>query len=234
MLTLNGPGFVVLENLVPQALIDSLSDKVPKLYPVRASSKDKTYAEKNNIKDLADIAVWWSQLVMDWPEVIEIEKLVGSHVSQYINRSFWYTSDIVTIEPNTEWINPHVDTPHRFKKWNRDTEMLGVQCIVPLQDVDKNNGATGLLKDSHRKNWNIDKCYAGKYDQYFAAYCDQPQVSKGSVLLYNSRMLHSTMSNHSPEPRIALLFNYLDSAIIEDVSSIDNIWNANQNTDIKE
>lgn len=220
-------GYVVVEKLIPEPLIDSILSKVHTLYPVRASSSTKQYAEKDAIKNLPDISVWWSQMVMDWPEVIEVNKLIIDRVKEHLPTSDWYASDIVTIEGNSKWVNPHVDSPHRFKKYNYDKRLLGVQAIVALSDLDKTTGVTGIVPNSQKMDFNINLCYQGFYNSWFLKNCIQPSLPKGSVLFYNCRMLHSSMPNPQPTSRPALLLNYLDSSIIEDIKTMDNIWASN-------
>ncbi len=223
---INKEGFVIIENIIPDSLIDSIKDRLSELKPVRASSKNKIYAEHDKVKDLPDLAVWWSQMVMDWKEVQEIEKIIRPYMSILSNPTF-YASDIVTIEKHSKWINPHVDTPHRFAQYNFVRDLLGIQCIVPLFDLDKNSGVTGLVPHSQTVDFEIHMCYKGYYDQWFMNNMVQPKLPKGSLLFYNCRILHSSMPNLTGIPRPALLLNYLDGSIIEDIKKIDNIWISN-------
>lgn len=224
----DGSGYDVAISYIPEKLIDAVNSKLNLLHPVRASSMDRTYAEREKIKDLPDISVWWSQMVMDWPEVIEINSMVSELVKPYMPTLEWYASDIVVIEGNSKWINPHVDTPHRFKKYNYNKELLGVQAIVSLFDLDKSRGVTGLVPESQKQDFNINLCYQGFYNSLFNKNCVQPELPKGSVLYYNCRVLHSSMPNTQDRPRQALLFNYLDSSIISDIRTMDNIWVSNE------
>lgn len=165
---------------------------------------------------------------MDWPEVIEINSMVSELVKPYMPSQEWYASDIVVIEGNSKWINPHVDTPHRFKKYNYNKELLGVQAIVSMFDLDKSRGVTGLVPGSQKQDFNINLCYQGFYNSFFNKNCVQPELPKGSVLYYNCRVLHSSMPNTQDRPRQALLLNYLDSSIISDIRTMDNIWESNK------
>lgn len=223
----DGEGYLFFEKLIPEELIDSINSKLDTLYPIRASSSGKTYAERDRIKDLPDISVWWSQLVMDWPEVESINDLLFPIISEHLENAVFYSSDIVTINGDSKWVNPHVDTPHRFKQWNTDTRLLGVQVIVSLQDTTPEMGATGYVPNSHEPDWDIDLCYNSAYNKYFWDYHEQQDMPKGSVLMYNCRLLHSSMPNYLPEPRPMLLLHYLNGAIVEDVKKIDNIWSSN-------
>jgi len=220
-------GFTIIDNCIPIELLDSIYSKFDSLYPVRASSSNKTYAEGNQIKELNDISVWWSQLVIDWVEVQEINHIVHSKVLNYLPNSELYTSDIVVINGKSTWINPHVDTPYRFKEYNFDKRLLGIQCIIPLFDLDKNNGSTGLVPKSHTKNFDINLCYKGQFNYWFSERVVQPEIKKGSVLMYNCRVLHSSMPNNVDTVRPALLCNYVDSSIVDGIKKLDSVWSSN-------
>jgi ectoine hydroxylase-related dioxygenase (phytanoyl-CoA dioxygenase family) len=220
-------GYMILEDVIPHNLLDSFNSKIDTLHIVRASSSEKVYAERGEISNLPDISVWWSQLIMDFPEVIEMNNIISEVVSECINDSVWYASDTVIINPKSEWVNPHVDTPHRFTKWADDRRLLGIQCIAPLYDLNSENGATGLVPKSQNKNFAIDMCYKGYYNGYFSRNYVQPSVNKGSVLMYNCRLLHSSMPNPTSQQRPAILFNYIDGDIVDELKTIDNIWNSN-------
>lgn len=222
-----GDGYIILEKIIPEQLLDNIQDKFNLLYPVRASSSNKKYAEKDDIKNLSDISVWWSQMVMDWSEVIEINKILIEKVSEHLKNASLYSSDIVVLNEHSKWVNPHIDTPHRFKSYNYDKRLLGVQAIIPFYNLTHDNGATGVVPKSQLMDFNINLCYQGFYNSWFAKNCIQPSVNKGSVLFYNCRLLHSSMPNPHNKKRHALLCNYLDNSIVDDVKSKDNIWLSN-------
>jgi ectoine hydroxylase-related dioxygenase (phytanoyl-CoA dioxygenase family) len=222
-----GEGYIFLESVIPADLIDNINSKLDTLRMVRASSSGKTYAERDKIKDLPNVSVWWSQMIMDWPEVNTINDFLITRIEKELDNAVLYASDIVTINGDSKWVNPHVDTPHRFKQWNNDTRLLGVQCIVSLQDTTPEMGATGFVPNSHEPDWDIDMCYNGAYNKYFYDFCEQRDMPKGSVLMYNCRLLHSSMPNYLPESRPMLLLNYLNGDIVEDVKKVDNIWSSN-------
>lgn len=220
-------GYAVWESFVPEILIVDFNKRLGELYPVRASSSKKVYAEKDAIKELDDISVWWSQEVGEFPEAMQIQKLIDPIIQVNFPNLGFYASDVVFINKGSQWINPHVDTPHRFKKWNYDKRLLGIQCIVSLFNTTKDNGSTGIVPFSQKRDFDIDKCYAGTYNRWFMENVKQHDMPRGSLLFYNCRVLHSSMPNNSDLDRPALLFNYLDRSILNDVSNIDNIWTSN-------
>ena len=231
-LTHEGKGYDQIKNIIPRYLIDSINSKKDVLYPVRASTHKKEYAEGDACKKLFGIAVWWSQLTDDWHEVQEIDKLIRPEIIRHMPNAQFYASDIVTINGPSRWVSPHVDTPHRFERYNTlafhgNHELLGIQVIIPLDDIDKDTGATGLVPNSHRQDWDINDCYNGVYDDYFKQNAIQLDMPVGSILFYNTRLMHSTMPLNLPKKRSILLINYLRGDIIKTVSKIDNVWTSN-------
>lgn len=222
----NKQGYIVYPSIIPTDLIDSYVGKINELYPVRATSENK-YAERDDINELTDVKVWWSQEVSKFAEVTKMREIIDPIITETFNQLRFYASDTVFIKSKSQWINPHVDTPHRFKKYNYDKRLLGIQCIVSLVDTDIHNGSTGLVPYSQKRDFDIDKCYTGFYNRWFMDNVRQHDMPKGSLLFYNCRVLHSSMPNNSDVERPALLFNYLDHSIIDEVASIDNVWTSN-------
>jgi len=223
----SGEGYVILPGFVPSLLIADYKAILKDLYPVRASSSKKVYAERDNIKNLEDVSVWWSQTVHDYKPFQAIKKLVDPVIQNNFSGITFYASDTVTINPGSQWISPHVDTPHRFEKWNLDKRLLGIQCIITLEDVNKNNAATGLVPFSQKRDFEISKCYKGTFDRWFMENVKQHDMPKGTLLVYNCRVLHSSMPNNSDKPRSALLLNYLHKSILSEVKEVDNVWSSN-------
>lgn len=222
-----GEGYKILPGFIPRKLISSFLLRIKDLYPVRASSSKKVYAERDDIKNLEDISVWWSQIVSDFPESKAILKLIDPIIKTQFKNFVHYTNDVVFIKSKSTWVSPHVDSPHRFGKYNYDKRLLGIQCIVSLDDLDKNSASTGLVPYSQKRDFDINKCYTGSYDRWFLENCIQPDLPRGSLLFYNCRLLHSSMPNPKDLERPALLYNFLDKSIIDEIKSIDSVWTSN-------
>jgi ectoine hydroxylase-related dioxygenase (phytanoyl-CoA dioxygenase family) len=222
-----GKGYIIFEHFVPSYLIADIKSILPDLHPVRASSSKKVYAERDAIKDLEDISVWWSQSVENYKPVQKVKTLIDNVVENNFAKLKFYASDMVTIKSGSTWVNPHVDTPHRFEKWNYVNDLLGIQCIINLDPIDAQSASTGLVPFSQKRDWNINDCYTGKFDRWFLDNVQQHSLPKGSLLMYNCRVLHSSMPNPQTIDRPALLLNYLDSTIINEVAAIDNVWSSN-------
>ena len=225
----DGKGYDMAYDVIPSRLLDAMTSKLDSCYPVRASTHNKRYAEAENTKKLHGIAVWWSQLTDKWHEVQQINDIILPEIQMHMPGARFYASDIVTINGPSKWVGPHIDTPHRFAQYNQreNNDILGIQVIIPLDHIDKDSGATGLVPYSHQKDWNIQDCYDGLCDDYFKENAEQLEMPKGSMLFYNTRLMHSTMPMRLPKKRSVLLINYLRYDIIDVVKKIDNVWTSN-------
>jgi len=224
---IEGEGYVILEQILTESITSPALQKHSSTSMVRASTVDLQYAEKENCKLLNNIAVYWSDTQIDSDCTKIIHAFLIPFIKSVSNTLDLYSSDYVTIVSNTEYCNPHIDTPHRFKKYNFDNRLLGIQCIVALEDMTIENGVTGLVPYSQKRDFDIVDCYSGKYTRWFKENAKQFDLSRGSVLMYNCRVLHSSMSNKSNNNRTALAINYLDNSLIDEVRVIDNIWTSN-------
>jgi len=225
--SLQKEGYLLFESFIPKILITDFKTRLKELYAVRASTADKVYAEGKSVENLKNISVWWSQTVHEFEEFKKIKRLIDPIITNNVDNFNFYASDVVTIKAGSQWISPHVDTPYRFKKFNYDNRLLGVQAIVTLGDIDQSSASTGLVPYSHKREFDIDKCYTGVYDRWFKENVKQYTMPVGTLLLYHCRLLHSSMPNHTDQDRPALLLNYLDKSIISEVSEIDNVWTSN-------
>lgn len=166
-----------------------------------------------------DLCVWWTEPV-DLDRVSGVLHSLRDKVVLDEPYSV-YCVDCVWSSDTNAVVRPHVDTPYRFSDWQGEDRLLAQQFIVPLVAVDAWNGATGVVPNSHHYIWPIDRCYAGAYDEFFAANCVQPELSVGDVLTYDPRLLHSTMPNYSGEARPVLLVSYVVDSIVPALETVD-------------
>lgn len=217
-------GYHVMEGLVNTKELDKINKKAPLLTPHRAHGLDHKYYPKSKLSECTELGIWWSQQVTTWPEVIEISNTLIQTLDGLFDRPCVYIADVITNEPGNTFVKPHIDSPYRFDKWWASTELLGVQCIIPLCDFTQENGGTGVLPGSHTRSWVVKDSYAGKYNEEFLAGVQQPKMSLGDVLIYHPRTLHSTMPNLTDQPRRALLIHITSQYMSDKLMKEDTIW----------
>lgn len=217
-------GFIVFNQLLNKNDVISVEARQNELVPCRGHGIDNSYWPKDRIANCPELALWWSQQVTDWPEVQRISKTLLDKLGFLFDDPAIYVTDVISNTPKNKFIKPHIDSPYRFDRWHNEVELLGVQCIIPLCPFTKENGATGLLPDSHKKDWVVSESYRGVYNEEFLANAVQPPMLLGDALVYNPRMLHSTMPNTTANTRRALLVHITSQSMVEQLKLVDNIW----------
>lgn len=222
--TINKQGYCVVKNLISVEAIDNINFLQEYLEPQRGHDFTAKYFPRKNLDQAGKLAIWWSQQLTGWECVKSINKKLLEVTKDWFEDNVVYVCDVITNEPGNQFIKPHIDTPYRFDPWHERFDLLGIQCIVPLCDFNKENGGTGLYPGSHLRNWVVQDSYKGVYTEEFIANVIQPEMNKGDVLMYNPRVLHSTMPNNTDIKRRALLTHITSASMVEPLKLVDNIW----------
>jgi hypothetical protein len=196
--TIQEQGYCVAKNVLNIEWVSKLNSLTDLLIPQRGHDFEFKYFPRRQLDQATDLAIWWSQQVTTWNGAKEINnRLLELTADLFDEPNQVYVSDVITNEPGNQFVKPHIDSPYRFDQWHDSFELLGLQCIVPLCDFSKANGGTGIYPGSHLTNWNVQDSYKGKYTQEFMEHVYQPEMSVGDILIYNPRVLHSTMPNNT-------------------------------------
>ena len=128
-----------------------------------------------------------------------------------------YGSDFKVTMPGSTFFSPHFDTPYRFDHYCNDFDerALGMQFAIALDDFTELNGATRFLPGSHRQTMLKSDIQSGKYNEELQNNGISFIGNAGSLLIYHSRTLHSTMPNNSDKPRRLMLSLTLHESILD-------------------
>lgn len=222
--TIAEQGYCVVRNVIDRKDVDTLNYLQNYLEPQRGHDYTAKYFPKKNLEEAGKLAIWWSQQVVGWECVKCINYCLLEITHNWFDNNCIYVTDVITNEAGNQFVKPHIDSPYRFDQWHEEFDLLGVQCIIPLCDFNKLNGGTGLYPGSHLKNWNVKDSYRGVYTEEFLAHVVQPEMNPGDVLIYNPRVLHSTMPNNTDIPRRALLTHITTREMAAQMKLVDNIW----------
>lgn len=222
--TINEQGYCIVQSAVNVEDIEGLNYLQQYLEPHRGHDYTAKYFPKKNVHEADKLAIWWSQQVVGWECVKSINQSLLEITKGWFDNNMIYVSDVITNEPGNQFVKPHIDTPYRFDQWHEEFELLGVQCIVPLCNFNKENGGTGIYPGSHLKNWVVKDCYRGVYTEEFLKHVVQPEMNPGDVLIYNPRVLHSTMPNNTNITRRALLTHITTKELAEEMKLVDNVY----------
>ena len=164
-------------------------------------------------------ANYWTDPVSDNSRIADIRKVVDTLVSEFMDYPVFYHSDCSVVTPLCNKIRPHVDTPHRHTPWNTDSRLLGIQVAIPINEFSPagRSGTTALVPGSHKRHWDIARCYKGEYTTQFLSEAVQPELHYGDILMLDAKTLHSHMPNITDFDRYMLVMNYLDERIVKDV-----------------
>ena len=224
LITINEQGYCIVRNAINIEDIEALNFFQRYLEPQRGHDYTAKYFPKDKLNEAGKLAIWWSQQLTGWECVKSINNQLLEITKGWFDNNIIYVSDVITNEPGNQFVKPHIDTPYRFDQWHETFELLGVQCIVPLCDFNKDNGGTGLYPGSHLKNWNVKDSYRGVYTEEFLANVVQPEMNVGDVLIYNPRVLHSTMPNNTDLVRRALLTHITTKELAAELKLVDNVY----------
>ena len=222
--TIKQQGYCIVRNVIDREDIKDLNYLQNYLEPQRGHDFTAKYFPRKNLHEAGKLAIWWSQQLTSWECAKSINHSLLEITQGWFDNSVIYVSDVITNEPGNQFVKPHIDSPYRFDKWHETFELLGVQCIVPLCEFNKLTGGTGLYPGSHLRNWVVKDSYRGVYTKEFLANVVQPEMCPGDVLIYNPRVLHSTMPNNTDMPRRALLTHITTREMAVQMKLADNIW----------
>jgi len=222
--TIKEQGYCIVQNAINVEDIDGLNYLQRYLEPQRGHDYTAKYFPRKTLHEAGKLAIWWSQQVVGWECVKSINQSLLGITKGWFDNNIIYVSDVITNEPGNQFVKPHIDSPYRFDQWHETFELLGVQCIVPLCNFNKENGGTGIYPGSHLKNWIVKDCYRGVYTEEFLKHVVQPEMNPGDVLIYNPRVLHSTMPNNTNITRRALLTHITTKELAEEMKLVDNLY----------
>ena len=225
MINQNNQGYVSIKELISPFAVRQF--KLWAINPAnihRGNAVNGLYYAKHR-KD-RQYNVWWSKVPPQemWQPIVDI---LSRYLDAFFQGKEWsiHVVDTITTRPNSQKIRAHIDTPYRFEDYahTSNDEVLGVQCIIPLDSFTIENGATCILPGSH-----LNRFYYKDIEENQEEYNDllttkgfQFVSSPGDALIYNTRTLHSTMPNNSDSFRSALLINALDINIIKRIREVD-------------
>ena len=107
-------------------------------------------------------------------------------------------------------LHPHIDHPYReIINGNPGKQSiyygipLGLQVLLPLVDLDENNGATAYVPGS--QNWYAPVSYESGFDRHpLERLC----VKRGSLNMWSGPLWHSARPNQSQENRVVITALY--------------------------
>jgi hypothetical protein len=222
-------GFCIIPNVISSKLIKNLRREETIVNAHHGFDYEKNYITGMPQKDNY-LQYTTDEISLQLSEEIKgcVEKYIPTNFKSYGKGCF------VCQKPGWDLINPHLDTPNRFNKFNKTKDLLGIHVFIPLEKFDSQTGATAFLP--HSQNYFIDHWNAieGRYQDLFLDNYEQVECNIGDLILFNTRCLHSSMPNMSNTLRRALSITYTRKDIFEQLKKLvieeDNIYNKKMKT----
>lgn len=205
---LHGPGYCVTPEVLSQ---EELSEIHGALDAIREREWNEKVGESKQQRCFAiSVKHPCFRRLMSHPLVVQVwRKLLGSDMIC----STWSSNTILGGHGRYGW---HADYPYWSMAEPWPSGLLAGQTLWLLDDFTAENGATGLVPNSHLKNCrpNGDSTQARSDETLLIA-------KAGSLLMFDGRLWHSSRPNSTDKPRSALLGMYARSCIVpmEDMSA---------------
>jgi ectoine hydroxylase-related dioxygenase (phytanoyl-CoA dioxygenase family) len=184
-------GFSVFEGFLSEANADFLRSLVEQeLVDYKEYGTERSHLDRHHLHDLICKYI-------DVAKLLEDERL-DSLLAQILGR-FWimyaFTGSSCPPKSTNYGGRVHTDSP----RWI-DGYPTNVGVLWALDDFTIENGGTKVLPASHHSEQIPTK-------EYFDANSIQVECKKGSLIIFNARVVHSTGFNHTSEWRHALTMN---------------------------
>ena len=156
---------------------------------------------------------------MDLPEfaivpscnkIMDVVKGVLGEDCVIINKS------LVVSLPGAETQAWHSDGPHL--NLGKDLPCHCLNVFVPLVDVDMTNGPTEMRPGSVTLTRDLKKAYMRAFLTKKLRAVDCPTLEKGSVLMFDYRILHRGKANNSTESRPVLVYTFAKPFYIDNMN----------------
>lgn len=133
-------------------------------------------------------------------------EVAGPRVAQHFRRHRLFTASFVTKAPNPLGVVP----PHQDWTFVDETRYFSATIWCPLVDVDRHNGALGVIRGSHRLYDHVRPSpspqYAPPFSHQLAAifpYVSVVPLRAGQAIVFDNRTLHASAPNRTDRLRLA-------------------------------
>jgi hypothetical protein len=197
--TLSSQGWIVLESVIPNPLIERLRLELESAYSVCREIQIRNGIGKETPGTLHHL-VAFKGAFLQLLEQLPCRDLTHDYFAgPFILNSF---GGVLNSAEN----GSYVGQVHRDVRFFTGDLPLMLNMLIMLDDFTVENGATHVLSGSHRKPEKPD-------DDYFFEKADRVCGKAGSCLLFNSNLWHAAGVNRTSLPRRALTLTWTRSCI---------------------
>lgn len=195
---INLRGYCIINSLISPDEISKVKNSIYNIYELQKTNFGEERLEKINDKDMVRCLLKYDFSIF---KALAFNPIILKLVNALIKQKF-----ILGLQ--NAIINRTID--HHQGSWHRDlpyqnfvcNEILSVNALWAMNDFSVQNGGTCLLPYS----MNFHNMPSKKFSEENLV---QPEVSAGSVIVFNSMLLHRAGANKSKQERIAVNHQYI-------------------------
>jgi ectoine hydroxylase-related dioxygenase (phytanoyl-CoA dioxygenase family) len=232
-------GTMIIPNFLGDEQLEIIRLHADEMNPVRGQDQNPSWVNpdkpETHPENWLDWSHYWTRQCGEDKEVQDIMRRLHPIVDHCLHEWQWWCVDYHVANPGAQYIRAHVDIPYIYEPWRNIHALLGLQMIIAIDDFTLDNGATAYLPRSHN-NTELDISEIGteKLNEALLHRGERLAVRAGGLLIYHPRTLHSTMPNITNEPRRALLFNAVETSIVDQLKQYDPVcWPENMDKNLK-
>ena len=200
-------GFIVLGGLFPVDLVDRLHAAYLAAYGAMDSSAMAAAAQRDGPNPFLEVGPHRYEIAVP---MIDAFRDPRTYAADFLLPLLWRLLDgechlssftVVVSYPGAGWQHIHRDYAHLFSNHQLSTRLPphAVSVVLPLVDVDRRTGPTGIWRGSHR--------WPGAREPNPADVVG-PETRKGDCVLVDYRTLHAGLPNSGPVLRPTLYMVY--------------------------
>jgi hypothetical protein len=203
-------GFFLKNNFITCDLASELREKILFLSRFEKDNEIGHFYGNSKMQRIWNLPLKISQLdsLLWQPTIINI-------LEKYFNRKTFHQKYFLSsFQANI--IHPGADDG----TWHRDNNVpdphpqwpIKLNFMIPLEDIDKLNGATEIACESHLVDNKINPCEIDSFKRLHL------KAESGSLISWTGRLWHKSSANSSNTPRVVLLIMF-SSSIFKEIST---------------
>ena len=216
---LNHSGYITYSNYLDYKYIDNLRKLIIERAEYERTKKISHIYGNDKLQ-----RVWNLPLKIKNIDEILYEKKIITILENYFNRSTFHQKYYLSSFQANILFNEA-----QASKWHRDDNVpdphpawpIKLNFMIPLDDIDANNGATEFITNSHKGNMKLSS------QEIEASTKFQLKLKRGSLASWTGNLWHRSAANYSGKPRVVLLIMFVAS-YIKEAGCEESYYNSNQ------
>ena len=195
-------GFLVLDDVIPQADLDELERHCNPLVEKRDKLAYDWAWDAEESKDERSFKIVQSSPRITWPEIVAAphHKWVTAFCARLLGHDVEVLLDMFLGKPPTKSVPTYWHQDEGY--WGRNLDDRGVTCWIPLQDTDQTNGCMHFIDGGHLNGVIEHKLVEGVQSDLLTCPVDETKavvcpVKRGGVTFHHSKTPHMTTANTS-------------------------------------